>query len=176
MENEEEGLGPLDSLEEMAISTRLYNALNSAGIKTVGELLQQTPSMLLGISGFGPSSMHELQEYLEGEGLALAEEKDLSVAEQMAQKRVCTYSDRGGPNGEWRCHRYAMVGSDRCHQHQRDQAARVRLVPRLLRQLHGRRSQLVSSIEEAQANLAEIDEAIALLSRAMEPKKSDTPQ
>jgi N utilization substance protein A len=55
-------------LEEMGLSTRVYNILDESGYNKAGQVLQQlgmNEDVILGLDGFGPKSMEELKEVLE---------------------------------------------------------------------------------------------------------------
>lgn len=51
-------------IEDTDIPTRIANVLKSAGIKTVSDLLEKESEDILGISGFGPSSLETVEEAL----------------------------------------------------------------------------------------------------------------
>ena len=55
-------------LEEMELSTRVFNILDESGYNKAGQVLQQLgldEDAILGLDGFGPKSMEELKEVLE---------------------------------------------------------------------------------------------------------------
>jgi N utilization substance protein A len=55
-------------LEEMGLSTRVFNILDEAGYNKAGQVLQQLgmdEDVILGLDGFGPKSMEELKDVLE---------------------------------------------------------------------------------------------------------------
>jgi len=58
-------------LEDTDIPTRVVNVLKSGGIETVGQLVEKKKNEILGISGFGPSSLETIE-------MVLAE-KDLTI-------------------------------------------------------------------------------------------------
>lgn len=51
-------------VEDTDIPTRIANVLKSAGIKTISDLLEKESEEILGISGFGPSSLKTVEEAL----------------------------------------------------------------------------------------------------------------
>ena len=162
-------------VETLPISVRAFNGLEAAGIKTIAELLAWSPANLLRIEGFGKVCLHEVTEILAERGLKLAGETMPGLTESAVEvgshdriaKHRCTYKGTyTGSTQAFHCRRPVMEGTDRCFQHQRGPQS-GRLVPRLLKQLEDRRAVLVESIEAAQANLAEIDEAIGLLGKAV---------
>jgi len=60
------------ALEELELSDRVFRALEGAGVTTIGQLLDRFatgPSALLGIAGFGPAALRELQERLAANSL-----------------------------------------------------------------------------------------------------------
>ncbi|MDA0803578.1 MAG: DNA-directed RNA polymerase subunit alpha [Planctomycetota bacterium] len=59
------------SITELDLSVRSLNCLQSAGIATVGELIQKSEDDLLGIRAFGRTSLVEVEEKLTSRGLAL---------------------------------------------------------------------------------------------------------
>lgn len=55
-------------LEEMGLSTRVFNILDEAGYNKAGQVLQQLgmdEDAILGLDGFGPKSMEELKDVLD---------------------------------------------------------------------------------------------------------------
>ncbi len=59
---------PIDDTE---IPTRIANVLKSGGVKTLGDLAGMNADEILGISGFGPSSLDTVREVLENQGLKI---------------------------------------------------------------------------------------------------------
>ena len=57
------------NIDEMELSVRSYNCLQSAGIRTIGELVSKEESEMLKFKNFGRKSLNELVEKLEGMGL-----------------------------------------------------------------------------------------------------------
>jgi N utilization substance protein A len=56
-------------LEEIGLKTRVFNLLDEAGFSTAGQVLEQIhidEDKILGLQGFGPKSMREARETLEG--------------------------------------------------------------------------------------------------------------
>jgi DNA-directed RNA polymerase alpha subunit len=51
-------------IEEVRISTRIRNALNAAGIKTIGEVREASDASLLSLQDLGPGSIAHLRETL----------------------------------------------------------------------------------------------------------------
>ncbi len=62
-------------IEELEFSTRTENALISGGIKTLSGLLKKSEADLKALGGLGDKAIEEIQELLEGKGLALKKEK-----------------------------------------------------------------------------------------------------
>lgn len=56
------------------IGTRVRNALQGAGIRTLGELLERTPEELRGIPHFGAISLAEVVAKLDSMGLKLRDQ------------------------------------------------------------------------------------------------------
>ena len=55
------------SLEDLALSERIYDLLSSSGYETIGDLMFQLAldeDAVLGISGIGPKAMDEIKEKL----------------------------------------------------------------------------------------------------------------
>jgi DNA-directed RNA polymerase alpha subunit len=51
-------------IENVRLSTRIRNALNAAGIKTVGEIREASDATLLSFQDLGPGSVTHLRETL----------------------------------------------------------------------------------------------------------------
>jgi DNA-directed RNA polymerase alpha subunit len=51
-------------IEDVRFSTRIRNALNAAGIKTVGEVREASDATLLSLPDVGPGSVAHLRETL----------------------------------------------------------------------------------------------------------------
>lgn len=60
----------------LAVTTRTYNALVNAGIRTVGDLVQRQPRDLLTLRGIGPVSLADINQSLADFGLSLGARKD----------------------------------------------------------------------------------------------------
>ncbi|OPL19950.1 MAG: hypothetical protein AVO35_00385 [Candidatus Aegiribacteria sp. MLS_C] len=58
-------------IEDTDIPTRVGNVLKSGGVRTLGDLSGMTEDDILGISGFGPSSLDMVKKALEVQGLKL---------------------------------------------------------------------------------------------------------
>ena len=58
-------------IEDTDIPTRIANVLKSAGIKTVSDLLEMKSEEILGISGFGPSSLETIADVLKKLNLSI---------------------------------------------------------------------------------------------------------
>ncbi|MBI1372898.1 MAG: DNA-directed RNA polymerase subunit alpha [Phycisphaera sp.] len=72
-EAEQEHLSKLDMpIGELALSVRASNCLESAGVKTVGDLCKLSEDELLKIRSFGKTSLREIKRKLEDLGLDLA--------------------------------------------------------------------------------------------------------
>lgn len=57
--------------EEMELSFRSQNCLNSSGIKLIGQLVQKSASELLDLKNFGRTSLREIEKSLSEMGLTL---------------------------------------------------------------------------------------------------------
>lgn len=57
--------------EEMELSFRAQNCLNSSGIKLIGQLVQRSASELLDLKNFGRTSLREIEKSLSEMGLTL---------------------------------------------------------------------------------------------------------
>jgi len=65
------------NLEDVGLSTRVFNLLTEGGYKTAGEVLEQlgiNEDAILGLSGFGPKSLQELKDSLAAYDYPLVEE------------------------------------------------------------------------------------------------------
>lgn len=73
VEEEREGIEDLLStpIDDTDIPTRIGNVLKSGGVRTLDDLVGMTEDDILGISGFGPSSLDTVREVLEAQGLKL---------------------------------------------------------------------------------------------------------
>ncbi len=60
------------TLVDFGISTKIGNILREDGINSLAALLEKTEEELLGIKGFGPSSLHEIQDKLNEKELKLS--------------------------------------------------------------------------------------------------------
>ena len=58
-------------IDETDIPTRVVNVLKSGGIKTLEDLVSRNSQEILGISGFGPSSLETVREVLDKQGLKI---------------------------------------------------------------------------------------------------------
>lgn len=69
---QEEKVGMLDrSVDDLNLSVRAAKALTLLGITTLGDLVSRTEAELLGIKNFGSTSLDEIKEKLEEQGLSL---------------------------------------------------------------------------------------------------------
>ncbi len=59
------------SINEIELSVRSANCIESASIKTIGELVQKTEAEMLKYRNFGKKSLNEIKEILAGMGLSL---------------------------------------------------------------------------------------------------------
>jgi N utilization substance protein A len=83
------GTGELKLIEDLALATRSLNALKTAGITTVAEIVGMAKPDLLGIEGFGPKSYTELHDKLESLGLLAVEATAVvETAEAVAEEVV----------------------------------------------------------------------------------------
>lgn len=62
----------LKPIEDLELSVRSFNCLQTAGIRYVGDLVQKTDSELLKTKNFGRKSLKEIEDTLEQMGLQLA--------------------------------------------------------------------------------------------------------
>ena len=69
-------------VNEIELSVRSANCLNSAEIKTVGELVQKTEADMLKYRNFGKKSLTEIKEKLEEMGLSLGYKFDLNLLDK----------------------------------------------------------------------------------------------
>ncbi|MDY7041181.1 MAG: transcription termination factor NusA [Chloroflexota bacterium] len=80
------------AIEELGLSTRIYNALTQAGITEVGPLLQRlvtSEAELLAIPNFGPKSLAEVKKAIQTRGLSpLAQEPIEAIAEVKEEAEV----------------------------------------------------------------------------------------
>ncbi len=66
-----EGDSRLDlSIDDLPLSVRPYNCLLNKNVRTVGDLVKKKRSDLLRTQNFGRKSLHEIEEILDGLGLA----------------------------------------------------------------------------------------------------------
>ncbi|MGN0890413.1 MAG: DNA-directed RNA polymerase subunit alpha [Candidatus Spyradenecus sp.] len=70
------------SVNEIELSVRSANCLNSADIKTVGELVQKTEADMLKYRNFGKKSLTEIKQKLEEMGLGLGFKFDLNLLDK----------------------------------------------------------------------------------------------
>lgn len=59
------------SIDDLGLQSRSYNALTREGIRTVGELIARSEADLLDIRNFGAKSIEEIKEKLAGMGMGL---------------------------------------------------------------------------------------------------------
>lgn len=62
-----------EPIEELKLSTRTMNALYSAGLKTLGEVIARDEQELLDLPGFGETALKEIKKLLKKKGLELKE-------------------------------------------------------------------------------------------------------
>ncbi|MFC1721329.1 DNA-directed RNA polymerase subunit alpha [Patescibacteria group bacterium] len=62
-----------EAVEELKLSTRTTNALYSAGLKTLGEVIGRNEQELLDLPGFGETALKEIKKLLKKRGLELKE-------------------------------------------------------------------------------------------------------
>lgn len=62
------------SIDDLPLSVRSYSCLVFKNVRTVGDLVKKTALDLLRTQNFGRKSLHEIEEILDGLGLALAKE------------------------------------------------------------------------------------------------------
>ena len=63
------------SIQDLPLSVRSYSCLVYKNVRTVGDLVTKKRSDLLRVRNFGRKSLHEIEEILDGLGLALAKER-----------------------------------------------------------------------------------------------------
>ena len=63
------------SIDDIPLSVRPYTCLRFNNVRTVGDLVKKKRSDLLKTSNFGRKSLHEIEEILDGLGLAFAKER-----------------------------------------------------------------------------------------------------
>jgi len=87
-ETEEEASGTLPSpdqyelpLESLKLPPRVFNCLKRNKISTVGQLLEKSEQELLLLKKLGRKSVEEIQQHLEGQGLSLRKEEQISDEE-----------------------------------------------------------------------------------------------
>lgn len=76
-------------VEELGLSTRVYNVLAKAGISEVGQLMQklvESESALLTIPGFGPKALDEVKKALQEKGLAPLAPEPAELPEEVAEE------------------------------------------------------------------------------------------
>lgn len=71
------------SVNELELSVRAVKCLNSAGIETIGELVQKTEKDLLRIRSFGRTGLREIKRKLADIGLSIG------MSEVMIHQAVC---------------------------------------------------------------------------------------
>lgn len=59
------------SIDNIQWSTRVYGCFRNENIKTLKDLVQYTPAMLLRVPNFGRKSLKEVEEYLRENNLEL---------------------------------------------------------------------------------------------------------
>ena len=78
-EQDSEESGRLDTpVADLDLSVRASNCLDSAGIRTIGDLTRMNESDLLKIRSFGKTSLHEIKRKLSEMGLSLASGGEVS--------------------------------------------------------------------------------------------------
>ena len=63
------------SIDDLHLSVRSFSCLVFNNVRTVGDLVKKKRSELLRTPNFGRKSLHEIEEILDGLGLALAKER-----------------------------------------------------------------------------------------------------
>ncbi len=63
------------SIDDLPLSVRSFSCLVFNNVRTVGDLVKKKRSELLRTPNFGRKSLHEIEEILDGLGLALAKER-----------------------------------------------------------------------------------------------------
>lgn len=63
---------PTVTIDDLGLSTRLRNCLETGGLRTIGDLCDRTARELRTLRNFGDGSLHELKERLAAHGLSLA--------------------------------------------------------------------------------------------------------
>lgn len=75
-EEEEEDKTLEMTIEELDLSVRAFNCLKRAGINTVEELIQKTPSDMMKVRNLGKKSLEEVEEKLDSIGYSLKSEDE----------------------------------------------------------------------------------------------------
>lgn len=103
-------------IQNLPISLRSFNALNAAGIRTVGELREWSEPQLLKIRNLGRHSLNEIKEVLSDLDVELrqASPEELAAIVKPSQRVQCAYQDHA-----FHCARTAMRGGDLCWTHER---------------------------------------------------------
>jgi DNA-directed RNA polymerase subunit alpha len=79
----------LRPIEELNLSVRSANCLQSADLRYVGELVQKTEADLLRTKNFGRKSLNEIKETLHGMGLELGMRlEDFPTREELERRRI----------------------------------------------------------------------------------------
>ena len=85
------------SVQELDLSVRANNCLESAKIQTVRDLVKKTDADLLKVRSFGKTSLREVKRKLADMGLSLGMDLDAIAAGQM---QAATMSDNDGEEEE----------------------------------------------------------------------------
>lgn len=167
------------AIRDLPINLRIFQALESAGIKTVGELRDWSEPQLLKIRNLGRRSLSELKEIIGDYDVDLRQRSPEEMAEltKPSQRVRCAYTSH-----HFECQRTAMRGGDLCWSHERMRQGQTGSTPygafyvegrwrnRILDALKRDAQQMQYRLEDAEqrfkdckASLAEIDRLIEMI-------------
>lgn len=166
------------AIRDLPINLRIFQALESAGIKTVGELRDWSEPQLLKIRNLGRRSLSELKEIIGDYDVDLRQRSPEEMAEltKPSQRVRCAYTSH-----HFECQRTAMQGNDLCWSHERMRQGEAGSTPngyygarrwraKVLdslkhdgQQMQFRLSEAQRRVQECKAALAEIDRLIGMI-------------
>jgi DNA-directed RNA polymerase subunit alpha len=82
-----------NSVHHLSFSVRAHKAFDKLGIDTIGQLVRHTEADLMGVRGFGVTSLSEVRQRLADHGLALREPLTHGALLQILRKKA---EGRGG--------------------------------------------------------------------------------
>ena len=77
------------TVQELDLSVRANNCLESAKIQTVRDLVKKTDNDLLKVRSFGKTSLREVKRKLADMGLSLGMDLDAAAANQLSMPPPC---------------------------------------------------------------------------------------